>query len=159
MKSRHITRNLIIAILAATPVTAAQAANVKVDATVTYVTVSNDSSKLSDGRTVMRLHQKGIIRASDAKSPFNFNSQDCVGTVVVGKDGKSAQAAGYCDAIDKDGDVWWLWWSDSAAGNPWGVISGTGKYEGMTGGGTTLTDVQLPDGSVSITVKGDVVLK
>jgi len=62
--------------------------------------------------------------------------------------GKSEQAAGSWDAIDKDGDIWWLWWSDSAAGNPWGVISGTGKYEGMTGGGTTVTDVQLPDGSV-----------
>ena len=159
MKSRRITRSLIMTILAAAPVTVAQAAEVKVGATITFVTVSNETSTLSDGRTVMRLHQKGIIRASDADSPFNLSAQDCVGTIVMAKDGKSFQAAGSCDAIDKDSDIWWLWWSDSAAGSPWGVIRGTGKYEGMTGGGTTVTDVQFPDGSASITVRGTVVLK
>jgi hypothetical protein len=159
MKSTRFASNVVMTTLAAMPVAIAQAADVKVDATMTFVTVSNETSRLSDGRTIMRFHQKGIIRASDANSPFNLSPQDCVGTIVTDKDGKSFQGAGSCDAVDKDGDIWWLWWSDGAEGSPWGVIRGTGKYEGMTGSGTTVTDVQLADGRSSITVKGTVTLK
>jgi hypothetical protein len=148
MKSKRIIRSFIV-----------HAAEVKVDATITFVTVSNETSTLSDGRTIMRIHQKGIIRATDPASPYNLSQQDCFGTIVVAKGGSSFQGAGSCDAIDKDGDIWWLWWSDSASGSPWGVIRGTGKYEGMTGGGTTVTDVQLPDGRSSISVTGTITLK
>jgi hypothetical protein len=148
-----------VTLLAAASLGVAQAAEVKVDATITLVTVSNETSTLNDGRTVMRIHQKGIIRASDPTSPFNLSPQDCFGTLVVAKEGSAFEGAGSCDAIDKDGDIWWLWWSDSKAGSPWSVIRGTGKYEGMTGGGTTVTDVQLPDGRSSITVTGTITLK
>jgi hypothetical protein len=40
---------------------AVHAAEIKVSGTVTYVTVSEDSTKLNDGRTVTRLHDKGVV--------------------------------------------------------------------------------------------------
>jgi len=48
---------------------------------------------------------------------------------------KTSEGTGACDAADKDGDRWSIWWVDTPRGHL-GVTHGTGKFAGMTGGGT-----------------------
>ena len=90
-----------------------------------------------DLRKVMRINSRGVIIADDPASPFNLSTQDCSGSLVVGANGKPMIESGFCQAIDRDGDTWSLWYENGAAGNIWKVIGGTGKYLKMTGGGTT----------------------
>ena len=63
---------------------------------------------------------------------------------------------GVCDAIDADGDTWWL--SFAAGGeniSAWKVGGGTGKYEGMTGAGTTrIADWDVKTGKTHQTFEG-----
>lgn len=44
-------------------------------------------------------------------------------------------------------------------GNTWGFTGGTGKYEGITGGGTTTTLAQMADGRTAITWDGTWTMK
>lgn len=143
---------LALAWLAAAP--AAEAAPRKVSGTVTYVPVGSDVSDLADGRSVARSAFNGIIVADDPTIPFHLAAQDCGGTTIVSADRKTTVGSGYCAALDKDGDAWWLWWRLEGDGSTWAVVDGTGKYKGMTGGGTTKTLVRLPDGRQTIRFEG-----
>src|SRR5215211_6411611 len=95
----------IAAMLVIASATTVHAAEIKVSSTVTYVTVSEDSTKLNDGRTVTRLHDKGIVLDKNTESPLHLALQDCFATVIVASDGKSIDGAGYCDNFDKDGNA------------------------------------------------------
>ncbi len=132
----------------------AQAAEVKGNGSVTYVPVASESSQLPNGSTVQRTHLKGIVLADDASVPLHLASQDCSGTTVVAADGSPPVANGYCDGLDQDGDVWWLWWHNGSDGNTWGFIGGTGKFAGIEGGGTTTLEVEWPDGRFTILWEG-----
>ena len=160
MKSTSIRLCVFAGIIASASLAQVQAAEVKVSGTVTYANgPSNpgDETKLPDGSTMVRVYQKGVIVDKDPASPLNLNAQDCYGMVIVAADGKSAPGAGGCDAVDKDGDRWWMWWVEKD-GNHWGVTYGTGKFAGMTGGGTTETILNLPDRS-TITYEGTLKMK
>jgi hypothetical protein len=151
-------RLLVAALLAAAPATVGYAKEIKVGGTVTYVVVSEESSKLPDGRTVLRLHDKGIVLADDPKSPLHLAAEDCFDTVIMAADGSVATGAGYCDTFDKDGDAYWFSWVASGAGSAWNVYHGAGKFEGMTGGGTATWDIMLPD-RFSVTFEGTLTMK
>ncbi|HEX9906299.1 MAG TPA: hypothetical protein VGA77_15195 [Propylenella sp.] len=154
---RSIFPVAMIAVLASSP--AGLAAEMNTSGAVTYVMVSSETAQLPGGRTATTFTQKGMIHDSDPASPLNLSAHDCTGTLVSGGEGAGASGAGYCVAVDKDGDAWWLWWtSDAATGGTWGAIMGTGKYEGITGSGTTTYDAGLPDRSV-IAYAGTLTLK
>jgi len=38
--------------------------------------------------------------------------------------------------IDASGSVAWIWYRGNATGGSWGFINGSGKFEGIMGGGT-----------------------
>lgn len=127
-----------------------QAAEVKGSGSLIYVPVASETSKLPDGRIVQRSHIKGIVRADDTNVSFHLASEDCSGTTVIAADGNTAVGNGYCDAVDKDGDVWWLSWHSGPDGDTWAFIGGTGKYEGIKGGGTTKLEIRWPDGRLAM---------
>jgi beta-xylosidase len=122
--------------------------------TVTYVPASTAVTQLAGGRSLIKSHIKGVILSNDTANPIHLSAQDCDGATILAADGKQIAASGSCHAVDTDGDVWTLWYHNSAAGNNWGVIGGTGKYDGMTGGGTTSPLADLPDGRFVISWDG-----
>jgi len=122
------------------------AAEYKESGTVTYVPVSTAVTQIAGGRSMVKTHIKGIILANDTANPIHLSAHDCDGATILAPDGKQIAAYGSCHAVDADGDVWTLWYHNSAAGNNWGVIGGVGKYDGMTGSGTTTPLANLPDG-------------
>ena len=48
----------------------------------------------------------------------------------------------------------WIWFWNGADGGEWGIINGTGKFEGMTGGGTSVPEAADPDGRFAIRWEG-----
>src|SRR5918995_1237579 len=101
----------IAAMLVFASATTVHAAENRVSGTVTYVTVSEDSTKLNDGRTVTRLHDKGVVLDKNTTSPLHLALQDCFATVILAPDGAFIDGAGYCDTFDKDGHAFWLRWT------------------------------------------------
>src|SRR5829696_4408623 len=120
----------IAAMLVVASETAIHAAEVKVSGTVTYVTVSEVSTKLNDGRTVTRLHDKGVVLDKNTASPLHLSLQDCFATVIVAADGKFIDGAGYCDTFDKEGNAFWLRWTGTDAATKWEAY----QFEAKTGG-------------------------
>ncbi len=66
---------------------------------------------------------------------------------------------GVCVAFDKDGDAWWLSYSNKGDDRKWMVVAGTGKYAGMTGSGTTKLLAVTPDGRMTIGWRGTMDMK
>lgn len=121
--------------------------------TVTYAPAEVDNQSLADGSMIQRSHIMGIVLADDPSNSIHLASQDCFGTTLISADG-SAHGHGYCDAVDADGDRWWIWWNNTPESNRWGFIGGTGKYEGIKGGGTTTALAQMADGRTAVTWEG-----
>ena len=132
----------------------ATAQEVKAKGHVVYVPHSTENFKLEDGTPAMRMQSKGVVLATDPAISMHLSNQDCSGLYLMNANGTMKIASGYCDAIDKDGHVWWIWWKGSAAGGDWGFIGGTGKFEGIKGGGTTKTERQAADGRLTISWEG-----
>ncbi len=118
--------------------------------TVTYVPVTMETIDLPDGTKLQRSHLKGVVLATDANVPFHLSPQDCVGSNRIAADGQALGGAGYCDGVDRDGHVWWIWWKNAPSGNTWGFTGGSGKYSGVEGGGTTTPQMQGADGRLVI---------
>ena len=145
---------LVIGLLASP----AQAGEETASGTVTYAPASMETVQTPDGGMMQRSHIMGIVLCDDPSALIHLASQDCFGTTVVSPDG-TAVANGYCDAVDADGDRWWIWWHNGPKGNKWGFMGGTGKYEGIKGGGTTTSMAQMADGRSAINWEGHWTLK
>lgn len=127
--------------------------------TATYIPVSAATRELPNGNHIRRVHSKSIIVADDEEIPFHLASQDCLGTYVLTPEGEIITGKGYCDAVDQDGDVWWLWWQSEEESGEWGILEGTGKYAGMVGSGTTTPIASHDDGRFAVRWKGSWVMK
>lgn len=120
---------------------------------------SVNSSKLPDGRTVTRQVLKGTAIADETDTPLSMVSQDCMFTTVTSADGKTFSSGGYCDGVDVDGDVYWAVGTATQDGGEWHYIGGTGKFEGMTGGGKYQLAMTWPDGKIVATWDGTATMK
>jgi len=120
---------------------------------------SSESVSLPGGPTLQRAVSNGIILTDDPSSPLNESATTCYGATVMSAGGEPVAGSGHCEAIDKDGDVWMLWWRNDAHGGPWGYMNGTGKFEGIEGGGTWAEGPQWPDGRGINTWEGTYTLK
>lgn len=127
--------------------------------TVTYIGKPLDATALGGNGVVSRVHMKGVVIADDANSPLHLSSQDCYGSTVVDGTGEPKGGAGSCDGVDRDGDVWWIWWRNAPDSRTWGFIGGTGKWQGVTGGGTTGVLAAMPDGRTTISWLGKWTMK
>jgi hypothetical protein len=125
----------------------------------TWFPVSETTATLADGRTVTRQVLSGTAMNDDPDTPLSKASQDCMFTTVTAADGRSFSSGGYCDGMDADGDVYWAYGHASEKGGKWYYLGGTGKFEGLTGGGTYELALQWPDGKVLATWEGTGTLK
>ena len=142
----------LVALLAGAPHAKAEEFSGK--GTVTYVPVDSETIELPDSSLLRRAHMKGVILADDTKVPFHLATQDCAGSETLSPEGVAEAGRGYCDTVDADGDVWWMWWDNDPKPGAWGILGGTGKYEGMTGGGTTKALSQHSDGRLVLSWEG-----
>lgn len=87
------------------------------------------------------------VHAVNVRTTGEKSSQWCQEGSVTEPNG-NLTTVGICTVIDKDGDVVWVWVNGSGPGTKsnWGIIAGTGKYVGATGGGTSTEIVPLGDG-------------
>jgi hypothetical protein len=104
------------------------------------------TSETPDGRVLQMVGVDGIVFGDEESNPFGMATQSCSGTVVMAADGSDLMAKGYCDGVDLEGDVWWISWEETAAGGSWNLLGGTGKFEGVSGGGQTSRVAEWPDG-------------
>lgn len=109
----------------------------EVSGSATYITLDRQMSPLPNGSAVVTTTSKTVIVADDETIPFHLAEQITVGTAVVDSEGNVITGSGYGHAIDADGDVMYISWRVTEGGSEWDFVSGTGKYEGMEGGGTS----------------------
>lgn len=117
-------------------------------------TQATSTTKLPDGRTIQRLYLQGFAIVDQGNGPFRSVSQDCMFTVITSADASSASSGGYCDGVDADGDVFWVWAQADQTGGNWHYIGGTGKFTGIQGGGPYRTTAQFADGKALATWSG-----
>jgi len=153
MKMKTLGMMALCALIVGAVAAPATAGEETASGTVTYVPITMETMEMADGTMMQRSHIRGIVLVDGASGSIHLSSQDCFGTTVVAADG-SATANGYCDAIDADGDLWWIWWHNSPDKNVWGFMGGTGKFMGVKGEGTTTPIVQKADGSSVIAWNG-----
>jgi len=106
--------------------------------TITYTIKHIDDQKLANDYMLSRDQYKGLMIAKDPATPFDNAAHNCLGSLVVNPGrGPPLQINGVCDGVDKDGDVFWMWFHDEGNTHTWSFMGGTGKFDGLTGEGTT----------------------
>lgn len=115
-----------------------------------YRPVSEETVKLSDGRTLVRSVVAGYVYADGAGNPFDMLHQTCSSTTVVAANGGGMEQFGHCDAMDANQNLFVISFHD----NEWRIEGGTGRFAGMKGGGTTKAIHTWPDGSYLISWSG-----
>jgi hypothetical protein len=91
----------------------------------------------ADKLVVWQLDHRGVTRGADANDPFDGFTQRCIGT-IANIEGKLA-SNGWCRNVDpKTGDWTLVSWmgSDKPGVGTWEFHYGSGKWKGITGGGT-----------------------
>ena len=73
---------------------------------------------------------------------------DCKGKGIANKDGIPQAGFFMCTVHDTDGDLFMTSgnWDPAKGGGDWSFLAGTGKFEGVTGGGSYLNGVQFMGG-------------
>ena len=146
MKSRNvafITSALVCILFAPTTGEAAELAKSgSYDITNCYAGTSNaivhSKAHIALGYTIT-----GTTLAKEPGGPFDKSSWQCVGVVRILQG--TATGDGMCEWVDADGDK--ALGRYTRTGNPggdWTFINGTGKYAGITGGGTSKLLAQFP---------------
>ena len=111
-----------------------------------FMTTASEEMPLSDGQVLMRVVQSGMVFADDPASPIDRTATTCTGSTVMDATGRATVVSGHCDGVDADGDVWTIWYGGDEDGGDWGYMGGTGKFEGIKGGGTFSAESQWADG-------------
>jgi hypothetical protein len=93
---------------------------------------------MSNGMTVM---SGGLFHSNVVQADGSVSSQWCRGSTAM-MDDKPVSGGGFCTIIADNGDLLWVWFGNG----DWGVIGGTGQYDGATGGGKTEPVSQNADG-------------
>ena len=137
----------------------AQAGETKGSGTVTYALNQIANIPLGGNRNLTEYRMSGVVIATDATPPFHLSSQDCVGSGIGEGKGWPEEDHGACVAFDKDGDAWWLSYRNKGDDRKWTVVSGTGKYSGMMGSGTTKLLAITSDGRMVISWNGTMQMK
>lgn len=126
-----------------------------------YVPVQGDAVVMA-GRQGVNDRLKGVVIADDPSSPLHLLAQNCGGTNLYGPDGPEAapvRTSGYCVGWDAEGDLWWMSYWNGPEGGQWTVVDGTGKFDGMEGGGTSeLVHIEA-DGRFTIRWRGTLTMK
>lgn len=91
----------------------------------------------ADDMIVWSLDHRGVTRSNEANGPFDGSTQRCIGVVasIAGK----VSANGWCRNVGPKADDWtvvdWVA-SDKPGAGTYTFRYGSGKWKGITGGGT-----------------------
>ena len=99
----------------------AAAAEVAGSGTVTYIFRHLGDRPIAGGNALGQDHLKAIILADDPANPLNMTEHDCLGGSIIGPNGDTGNGAGYCDGIDKDGDVYFIWYRNDGGDRALGL--------------------------------------
>lgn len=106
--------------------------------------ISQTKIALPNGNTAIQTHFFEMIVTDNANDPTNHLAGSCTSQTIVSKDGKTLSASGICFMKDTNGDSLPHWFKFGEAGTAncpkqcgsFGFMPGTGKFKGVTGGGT-----------------------
>lgn len=115
-----------------------------------YRPISEQTVKLSDGRTLTRTVVAGYVQGDGVGNPFDMLQQTCSATTISRPDDGGMEQFGYCDALDANQDLFVLSFHD----DDWWTDGGTGRFAGMKVGGKTQVIQTWPDGSYLISWSG-----
>jgi hypothetical protein len=125
-----------------------------------YIPDRADVVPLAAGQEGVNDRFKGVVITDDPASPLYLLSQNCAGTNLVGAEtGEPLRSSGYCVGWDADGDLFWMSYWNGPDGGEWTVINGTGKFEGMTGGGTSELVRAEADGRFTLSWRGTLMMR
>jgi len=103
---------------------AAPCAGTNINSTQTWST-----SEIVKGVQLAIVKLASVIVSDDPSAPFHLASGECVGSLLLGADGKATAGSGYCARKDKDGDTVHEEWTLSSPGKGTSkVVGGTGKF-------------------------------
>lgn len=119
-----------------------------------YVPKDHAKVELPDGTYAVEQMSEGYVFTDDPDSSFNLVKQDCAGTNIVAADGTVMRASGYCSGRDQEGDMYWISYWNGPEGGEWSLIGGIGKWEGVSGGGTSQPIAADPSGTFAIRWEG-----
>jgi hypothetical protein len=129
------------------------------DDTTGYYTTHNvkmTETKLADGHRAVVFHYYQVGSSTQADDPFSNTESNCIGRIVLSKEGKLLSGNGYCFAQDASGNGGsWSWKMDEfgTAKCPdvcgtFGWIEGYGSLKGASGGGTWVRTHLFSEGSL-----------
>ena len=118
----------------------------QIDITAYHVVTQEPTPYTTPQGNIVMLN--GQNHASAVAADGDVASQYCGGNGFPNAEGGGlANGAGFCTSVQANGDVLWIWYKiNGAEPTTWGVIGGTGEYEGATGGGTSSIVSQGGDG-------------
>lgn len=153
--------NLMLALVLTTLllVPAATAQEMSISGYGVYVPGDAEAVTLADARTLSDSPLRGVLIEDDPESPIHLASQDCNGKDILDPDGSPIQSAGSCTGIDADGDLYHVSYLNTPVQGAYRFTGGTGKFDGVEGGGMTEVVAVGPDGRVTIRYEGTMTLR
>jgi hypothetical protein len=94
------------------------------------------------GTTILATHARGLSDSMTPGGAFDNQTYECRSVANASKSG--VEFTGRCTFVDMDGHKALGAFSGNPKGWMWKFLSGTGKYEGIEGGGTTKPLKQYP---------------
>ncbi len=138
----------------------AGATDQKVSGRISALKVVTSKVKLMKGGTLTRIRIRGQVYPMISPSTaIQLHALDCNGSILTDAKGKELQSAGSCDGTKDVNDIWWIWWHNSPSGRKWGFLGGSGKYAGISGGGTTTVISRGPHGQIEMRFEGTWTIK
>jgi hypothetical protein len=83
------------------------------------------------------------LRSNTPNSSFDNAAYRCPGYFTV-LDGKYYEE-GYCEGVNPKGDRWLIFVSGDGQKGTWSMVSGTGAFDGVKGGGEYITATRFPE--------------
>ena len=110
-----------------------------------FATIVWDELELDEGHSLAWWRGDGVGFDDDPTSPAHLVTADCAGTYEFMPD-ETYTVTGFCTYTTRDGDKYYLkWWeSPGMEEGRYEYTGGTGKFAGITGGGT-YTGEELTD--------------
>ncbi len=127
-------------------------------------TISQTRTTLPNGNTSVLTRYYIHVVPDNADDPMGQRAGNCMGESIVAGDGKEIAASGICFTRDPAGNSVSHWWKMDEAGTAkcphvcghYGFLPGTGsgKFKGVTGGGTFVRTLAFGDEGSSGTARG-----
>lgn len=120
-------------------------------------TISSTDTILPDGRTVTVFHTYQFSTSNQPDDPLNSAAGECLGRMVLSKEGKAISGSGACLVKDASGDGYSHEWKLEQAGTAdcpiqcgsFSYTDGYGKFAGISGGGKWVSTHDFADGGAA----------